>query len=496
MLCCAHPVEETKKNRLLRQLPSVEQILSSDTARELGIRHGRTALRRAARRAVDAARDRLLADAGQAPGSDLPLPEGPAEPALEAEVEQRLRRELAAQALPGLRRVINATGVVLHTGLGRAPLAEAAQQRLLDVAAGYSNLELDLETGERGTRHAHLAALVTELTGAEAALVVNNCAGALLLALSALAGDRAAVISRGELVEIGGGFRLPEVMALGRVRLLEVGTTNRTRLADYERALVADASLVVKVHRSNFTVSGFTEEVSVRELSTLARRHAIPLFYDLGSGLIAADRLPRATSEPSVASALRDGADLVAFSGDKLLGGPQAGILAGSRKLIRALQKHPLQRALRIDKLTAAALEATLMLHRDGHEERIPALRMLRAGGAEVRARAERLRVLLGTGGVPEGALSIRAVAGKVGGGSLPDHELPSFALALAPGSAEGLAQALRRGDPAVVARVSEGVLLLDARTVDDAEVETLAAAVARAWGAVGRPGLQGIAHA
>jgi L-seryl-tRNA(Ser) seleniumtransferase len=484
----AHPVEDPSKNRVLRQLPSVEQLLSSSLAKELSAQHRRPALTRAARLALQGVRRRLLE---RTEGTAVTRPE------LEAEIQECWRAELETRRRPGLRRVINATGVVLHTGLGRAPLAAAARRRLLAVAKGYANLELDLESGRRGSRQAHLTALLTELTGAEDALVVNNCAGAVLLALAALAGGRAAVISRGELVEIGGGFRMPEVMELGRVRLIEVGTTNKTRLQDYARAVsttqaatqASEVALFLKVHRSNFALSGFTDETSLKDLAALGRKAGVPTFYDLGSGLLD-ERLigstPKGTrlAEPTVASALRDGADLVAFSGDKLLGGPQAGILVGSQKLIRTLQKHPLQRALRLDKLSAAALEATLMLYRDGHEDQIPTLRSLRSGSAELRARAERLRGLLIAAGLPEAAASTKSVAGKVGGGSLPGRELPSWAVVIRHAAPDALSAALRRRDPSVVARVSRGNVLLDVRAVEEGELSVLARAVVGSYAA------------
>jgi L-seryl-tRNA(Ser) seleniumtransferase len=489
-------MDDATKNQLLRRLPSVERLLSSDLGRDLGARYGRVALRRAARRAVDGVRNRLIEGGSGAPS-------GRAAHTVELEVEKRLSAELAAQARPDLRKVINATGIVLHTGLGRAPLARAARRQLLEIASGYSNLELDLDSGERGLRHAPLAELLTALTGAEAALVVNNCAGAVLLVLSALAADRGAVVSRGELVEIGGGFRMPEVMALGGVRLIEVGTTNKTRPADYARALGPDTALVIKVHRSNFAMSGFTEETSLRELAALARRRSIPLFYDLGSGLLGDGLLAgdSAGREPTVASALREGASLVAFSADKLLGGPQAGVLVGRHTLIRKLQKHPLQRALRIDKLTAAAMEATLRLYRDAREDEIPLRQMLRLDGAELRRRAEELREAIAVRGVPPSATALRAVVGKVGGGSLPERDLPSIALALHHPSPGALSRRLRRGSPAVVARVNAGGVLFDLRTVLPGELASLADAISRAFveasGAFAEPtSLLGSAHA
>jgi L-seryl-tRNA(Ser) seleniumtransferase len=377
----------------------------------------------------------------------------------------RLTRELEAVRRPSLRRVVNATGVIVHTNLGRAPLADEALARVHEVARGYSNLELDLADGARGSRQDHLAALVRRLTGAEASLVVNNNAAAVLLALAALGEGREVIVSRGELVEIGDGFRIPDVLARSGARLVEVGTTNRTRAADYERAIGPDTAVVLRVHQSNFRLVGFTELPRLEDVAAVAHRHGLPLVDDLGSGVLAVMR-----GEPTARESLAAGADLVCFSGDKLLGGPQAGIVAGRADLVEKLRRHPLQRAMRVDKLTLAALEGTLQLHLDA-PERIPVLRMLGEDAAAVRTRAERLAEL--TGGTVEETVA------RVGGGALPLAELPSFACALD----ESLAAPLRTGDPPVVGIVRDGKLLLDCRTLADDELDEVGRAVAAARG-------------
>jgi len=379
----------------------------------------------------------------------------------------RLRQELASARAPRLRRVLNATGVVVHTNLGRAPLAEEALARVAEVARGYANLEYALDEGVRGSRHDHLAGILRRLTGAEAALVVNNNAGAVLLALAALAEGREVIVSRGELIEIGDGFRIPEVLARSGARLVEVGTTNRTRAADYERAVGEETALLLRVHQSNFRVVGFAELPRLEELAAVARRHGLPLVDDLGSGALhpPSNTLLQGEPEPTAREALAAGADLVCFSGDKLLGGPQAGIVVGRADLVERLRRHPLQRALRIDKLSLAALEGTLLLHLDA-PQRIPVLRMLAQDPAAVRARAERLAAA--TGGVVE------ETVGRVGGGALPLAEPRSFACALD----ESLARPLRTGEPPVVGVVRDGRLLLDCLTLSDAEAEEVAAAV------------------
>ncbi len=380
--------------------------------------------------------------------------------------------ELTAEREFRLRRILNATGIVIHTNLGRAPLAAAALERVMQVGGGYSNLEYDLDEGRRGSRQDHAGELVRRLTGAEAALVVNNNAAAILLALAALAEGREVLVSRGELIEIGDGFRIPEVLARSGAHLIEVGTTNRTRPEDYERAIRPGTALILRVHQSNFRLVGFTERPSVENLAAVAAGADVPLVDDLGSGVLG---IPSNTvllgGEPSARESLAAGADLVCFSGDKLLGGPQAGIVAGRGELVERLRRHPLHRALRADKLTLAALEGTLALYLDPHRARleIPVLRMVGQQPEEVRRRAERLAVL--TGG------EVEPTIGRVGGGALPLAELPSFACAVE----EDLAAPLRSADPPVVGIVRDGRCLLDCLTLADAEVDEVAAAVVRA---------------
>jgi L-seryl-tRNA(Ser) seleniumtransferase len=417
----------------------------------------------AARRAIDERRAWL---AGQPGGSEEDRREGDR---AWADLVARAREVLAELERPSLRRVINATGVILHTNLGRAPLAASAREAVARAAEGYTNLELDLDSGERGSRHAHVEGLLRELTGAEAAIVVNNGAGAVLLAAAALAGPgRAVVVARGQLVEIGGGFRIPEVIGQSGARLVEVGTTNRTRLADYERALHGhdDVAAIMRVHQSNFRTVGFVEEVPVAALCELG----VPVIDDIGSGWLAREL---AVDEPVISDSVRAGAALVCCSGDKLLGGPQAGLIVGRREGVAAARRHPLARALRIDKLSLAALEATLRLYRDPDRARreIPTLAMLDVGEAELAARAQRIAQ-----GIGEPARVVRAV-GRVGGGALPLLELEGPAVAL-DGDPETLARALRPHDPPVIARIHDGRVLLDPRTLSDDDVPLLVGAV------------------
>jgi L-seryl-tRNA(Ser) seleniumtransferase len=423
----------------LRDLPSVDE-LARQSDDPLAIEAARTVIERA----------RVEIRAGREPG-DLPT---------------ALRTELNAVRRPALCRVLNATGVIIHTNLGRAPLPAAALERVRDAAFGYSNLEYDLAGGARGSRQMHVAGILRRLTGAEAALVVNNNAGAMLLALAALAEGRDVLVSRGELIEIGDGFRIPDVLARSGARLVEVGTTNRTRAADYERALGAETALLLRVHQSNFRVVGFTEQPPVSELAEIAHRHGLPLLDDLGSGA-----LLELADEPTVRASLASGADLVCFSGDKLLGGPQAGIVVGRAELLERLQRHPLHRALRVDKLGLAALEGTLLLYLEPDRalREVPVLRMLQEEPGAVRARAERLAVAIGG--------EVEETVARVGGGALPLAELPSFACSVE----EELARPLRSGSPPVVGIVRDGRLLLDCRTLHDDELDAVAAAVAEA---------------
>jgi L-seryl-tRNA(Ser) seleniumtransferase len=422
----------------LRQLPSVDEL-----ARAVDLPHVAAVV--AARETLARAREEIAA--GHDPG----------------DLVERVLEAAARRAAPRLVRAINATGVVLHTNLGRAPLAAAAIDRVVEVAGGYSNLEYDLAAGERGSRHDHLAALLRRLTGAEDALVVNNNAAAVLLALAALAEGREVIVSRGELIEIGDGFRIPDVLARSGARLREVGTTNRTRGVDYEGAVGPETAAILRVHQSNFRVVGFTERPSLAELAQVATRAGVPLIDDLGSGSFVAFG-----DEPLVPDSIAAGADLVTFSGDKLLGGPQTGIVCGRAELVGKLRRHPLQRALRPDKLTLAALEGTLLLYADPSRavDEIPALRMLREPLEDVRARAERLAILIG-GEVVE-------TSARAGGGALPLHDFPSAAVAVE----VELAPALRHAEPPVIALVRDDRTLLDARTIADGEVELVAAAV------------------
>ena len=428
----------------LRTLPSVDRVLAdprlANASRPLALA--------AARAALERARDEIRA--GGDPG-DL--------------VEATLA-ELAAARRPSLRRVLNATGVLIHTNLGRAPLAQSALDRVVEVGGGYSNLEYDLDAGARGSRQDHLVGLLQRITGAEASLVVNNNAAAVLLALAALAEGREVIVSRGELIEIGDGFRIPDVLTRSGARLVEVGTTNRTRVADYERAIGPETAVILRVHQANFRVVGFTEQPELGHLAEVAKRAGLPLVDDLGSGALSA-----IGDESTAAASLAAGADLVCFSGDKLLGGPQAGILAGRADLIERLRRHPLQRALRADKLTLAALEGTLALALDPERARreIPVLRMLAEPVAAVRERAERLAGLVGG--------EVEETVARAGGGALPLAELPSFACAIE----EALFDSLRAGEPPVVGIVRDGRLLLDVRALADGEIDEVAHAVARA---------------
>src|SRR3954467_1035035 len=417
----------------LRDLPSVDE-LTRGVDDPLAVAGARTVL--------DGAREEIRA--GRDPG----------------DLRARVEDELARMRRPSLRRVLNATGVVVHTNLGRAPLAAEALERIVEVARGYSNLEYSLEDGRRGSRQDHVASTLRRLTGAEAALVVNNNAAAVMLALAALAEGREVLVSRGELIEIGDGFRIPDVLARSGAQLREVGTTNRTRAADYESAIGPETAVLLRVHQSNFRVVGFTEHPAVADVAAVARRAGLPLVDDLGSGALFPSNTVLLGDEPTARESLAAGADLVCFSGDKLLGGPQAGIVVGRAELVERPRRHPLQRALRADKLTLAALEGTLGLYLEPERaaREVPVLRMLHEPAEAVRARAERLAEAVGG--------EVEETVGRVGGGALPLTELASFACAVD----EGLAAPLRDGDPPVVGVVRDGRLLLDCRTLTDAE--------------------------
>jgi L-seryl-tRNA(Ser) seleniumtransferase len=451
-----------KAREALRALPSVEEL----AARLDGVPHALAV--RAAREAIEARRAQLVEVSDRMGSLDRPV----AGDDLVSDAVRRVERARRGS----LKRVLNATGVIVHTNLGRAPLADAAAEAVGEAARGYSNLEYDLEAGTRGSRQAHAEGILRELTGAEAALVVNNCAAAVLLAAAALAEGRELVVSRGQLVEIGGSFRVPDVVAQSGARLVEVGTTNRTRLADYERAIGAETGAVLRAHQSNFRTVGFVEEVAIEDLCELG----VPVIDDLGSGALA-ERVPELADEPPVRRSVEAGCAVVCFSGDKLLGGPQAGVMVGRDDAIDRCRSHPLARALRIDKLSLAALTATLRLYLDPAValREVPVLRMLTAPESELQTRAERMRATIAAAGVE--ARVIRASA-KVGGGALPLLELdgPVCAVDPAPLALDELAARLRAGEPPVIARAREGWLLLDPRTLDDEGAGLAAAALVR----------------
>jgi L-seryl-tRNA(Ser) seleniumtransferase len=457
---------------LRRRLPSVDQVARRPWAAELQARFGRDAFLRELRGLLDEARSAAGAPAEEARVAALI-------DALPARLAERLR----ATAASSLRAVINATGVVVHTNLGRAPLPAAAASRVAALATGYSNLEYDLEQGDRGQREVHAETRLRRLLGAEATVVVNNNAAAVLLAVNSFAEGREVIVGRGELVEIGGSFRIPDVLKKGGASLREVGTTNRTRLADYRAALSERTGLILKVHPSNFRVVGFTESVSREELVGLGREAGVPVAEDLGSGLLG--RLPSVLAgEVTVAESLAAGVDVVTFSGDKLLGGPQAGLVAGRRAAVDALRKNPLYRALRVDKMTLAALDAVLAEYEAGRaEETVPVLQMLWQGADAVQARAEALAAWLRTE-QPEIEATLARGSSAVGGGAAPTAEIPTALLTLRhpSRSAARLAADLRAGEPPVVARIAGERLVLDLRTVRLEEEEALRGALRRAF--------------
>ncbi|MDB4963004.1 MAG: L-seryl-tRNA(Sec) selenium transferase [Myxococcales bacterium] len=447
---------------LLSQLPAVHVLADAAAARTSA---PRWAVVECARRAIAERRAEILAGI---------VVDGAIDPAVVAVDATELAR-------PVLRRLINATGVVLHTNLGRAPLAGAARSAIHEVAHGYSNLEYDLETGERGSRHDHLRSLLQELTGAEDAVVVNNNAAATVLGLAALATDKEIIVSRGELIEIGGSFRLPEILKLSRGVMVEVGTTNKTHASDYASAITPATGLLLKVHRSNFAIVGFTTEVAPEALVALGRPRGIATMIDLGSGALVDRETQRRwglPDEPTVAETVATGADLVTFSGDKLLGGPQAGIAVGTHAAIELMRKHPLMRAFRPDKLTLAALAATLAIYRDatgtGSLDDIPAMRMLGASHGELRTHADQLAASIGT--IAGLTIEVEACSSAVGGGAMPTAQLASWAVTVRGPKPDDLERQLRRS--AVVARIEHGRVWLDLRTIAADELELVATAV------------------
>jgi len=453
---------ETGKRDLLKNLPAVDAVMRDPSGRMLAARHGRASATAAVREALEGLRRQIVA--GERP-----------------EVTEGIVASAASRLLTtrGLRRVVNATGIILHTNLGRSVLSEKAAVAAYGAATGYSNLEYDLRSGNRGSRYDHAVPLLRELTGAEDALVVNNCAGATLLALAAVVSSTASekpevIVSRGQLIEIGGGFRIPEVLSLSGARLREVGTTNRTRFSDYENAVNENTGAVLWVHPSNFEMVGFTESVGVRDLQSLG----LPVIADVGSGALFS-----VGEEPRVQEALADGADLAIFSGDKLLGGPQAGIAVGASRWISAMRNHPLARALRADKLCLTALEATLNSYLDGTEkEDLPTLRMIRTLAPEIEDRAVHLAENLRRN-VPGLEVDVRPSVARSGGGTLPTYEIPSFAVRLGGTDPEALAGHLRSADPPVIGRVREDKLWLDVRTLLPGDEEAVIGALRDANG-------------
>jgi L-seryl-tRNA(Ser) seleniumtransferase len=467
--------QATSKSKLLRALPSVDALLQTGTARTLKDAVGAQHLTRLARAVTDELRAHLLASASV----ELSANGDYSREALLNEAARRLERACLRETSRGLRRVINASGVILHTNLGRAPLSEAARRAIADEAARYCTLEYDLETGARGRRGERVEKLLVDLTGAEAALVVNNCAAAALLILTVLAQGGETIISRGELVEIGGDFRVPDVMAQSGTLLKEVGTTNRTRLSDYRRAITENTRLVMRVHPSNYRIVGFTAAPTLAELASLAHEAGLPLYEDAGSGALHDLASFGLAGEPVIKASIRDGADLVSFSGDKLLGASQAGLIVGRHEIIEKLRKHPLYRALRTGKLILAALEATLDSHRRGAFNEIPMLQMLALTAEEIERRAQFFISKLREQPFAH-ALRCEIIKGEsaIGGGSAPTTHPFTYLIALTHEtlSPDDLEKSLRRSTPPVIARIAEGKVLLDLRTVaEDEETDLLA---------------------
>jgi L-seryl-tRNA(Ser) seleniumtransferase len=458
-----------ERQQELRKLPSVDRLLQEGTVQAQVSTHGRELTVAAVREALDAARQSIQG--------------GEKCPAVEQLVEN-VALYLAEIERPSLFPVINASGVIIHTNLGRSPLSAAARTAMEAVAQGYSNLEYELAAGRRGSRHVHAARLLCQLSGAEAAMVVNNNAAAVLLILSALARDREVIISRGQLVEIGGGFRIPDVMRQSGTHLVEVGTTNRTYLADYEAAISEETALILRVHHSNFRLLGFTAQPTAAELAELGERYGLPLVDDLGSGTLL-DTVPYGLAhEPTIQESLAAGASLVSASGDKLLGGPQAGMILGRQKLVEQLKRHPLARALRVDKTTLASLEATLSHYLRGEAEReVPVWQMMAMSLEEITERARSWAGELARQGI---AAEVVDGESTVGGGSLPGETLPTRLLALRVPSPDSLAARLRAGNPPVMARIEAERLLLDPRTVLPDQDEGLLTALRTALGSGG----------
>jgi len=465
------------RQQVLRKIPSVDEILSKPEISDLSKTYPRNVVIEAIRRGLRRLRKEILS---KKEPSDI-------EDAIFSIEHLRplFQKEIDLQTQPRLRRVINATGVVIHTNLGRAPLHPSALKHMIEVSKAYSNLEYDIELGERGSRYSHVEEILCCLTGAESSLVVNNNAGAVLLVLNTIAEGREVIVSRGELVEIGGAFRIPDVMRRSGALLKEVGTTNRTYLSDYQKAINPQTALLLKVHTSNFRIMGFASEVSLQDLVQLGKQYQLPVVDDLGSGCLVDLSQYGLEKEPTVQETIKTGADAVTFSGDKLLGGPQAGIILGKKNLLDSVKVNPLTRALRIDKLTLAALESTLLLFFDEKRamEEVPTLRMLSLDTRILKGRGRRLLKRLSGMMNEEITFTLREDVSQVGGGALPLQELPTMVIAIKPldFSVNSLEENLRRGDPPIISRISKEELILDMRTVFDEEIPLLAASLEKA---------------
>ncbi|WP_333654742.1 L-seryl-tRNA(Sec) selenium transferase [Dissulfurispira sp.] len=453
------------KQKLLASLPSVDEILKSDKGLEWQESFPRRHVLKAIREIIEEKRQAILRDELKEISMESMLPD----------IQHRVEKLSSFSLKP----VINATGVVIHTNLGRSVLSEEILENVKKVACGYSNLEYDLEKGERGKRYSHIQRLLNEITGAESSLIVNNNAAAVFVCLTALAKGKEVIVSRGELVEIGGSFRVPDVMSSSGAILKEVGTTNKTHLHDYEKAINENTALLLKVHQSNFRTIGFTKQVEIEDLVTLGRKHNIPVMFDLGSGCLVDLKPYGVHIEPTVQEVVKSGCDLVTFSGDKLLGGPQGGVIAGKAELIEKISKNPLMRAVRIDKLTLSAFEAVLMNYLDEEKARkeIPTVKMLLQDVGEIKDRAKRIALRLRRE-IKEDIADIELMAdsSQSGGGALPEIEFKTYVIAIKPKklSVNKLEERLRHGNPPIIARIKEDALIIDARTVRDRETEVL----------------------
>ena len=465
------------RQQVLRKIPSVDDILSRPEIIDLLKVHPRHVVVDAIRKGLGRLREEILHKEELPPLGDALFSFENLHPLFQKEIDLQIR--------PRLRRVINATGVVIHTNLGRAPLHPSAIEHLIEVSKTYSNLEYDLERGERGSRYAHVEAILCRLSGAESALVVNNNAGAVLLVLNTLAEGKEVIVSRGELVEIGGAFRIPDVMKRSGALLREIGTTNRTHFNDYQKAIGPQTALLLKVHTSNFRVMGFTSEVSLQDLVQLGREHQLPVVDDLGSGCLIDLTQYGLEKEPTVQETIKTGVDAITISGDKLLGGPQAGIILGKKKYLDLFKINPLTRALRIDKLTLAALESTLLLYLDEKMavEEIPTLRMLSLDTGKLKRRGKRLLKRLSGMRNKKMTFALKEDVSQVGGGALPLQELPTVVVAIKPLeiSLNTLEVNLRKADPPIISRISNEELILDMRTVSNEEIPLLAAGIEKA---------------